>query len=63
MLCLFEKNNWSAEEKRNSEGRGGKYLVHREEEEGTRVKEYEENIWMRKTFCPRGKRSMEKENL
>ena len=36
LLCSFEKNNWSAEEKRNGEGRGGKYLVYREEEEGTR---------------------------
>ena len=27
-----------------------------------RDKEYEENIWMRKTFSPRGKGRMEKEN-
>ena len=75
MLCSFEKNNWSAEEKRDGEGTGGKYLVHMGEEErrrktkkifgrGKHLVQGGEEEWRRRKIFEKGKKwsTVEKKN-
>ena len=55
VLCLFEENIWSAEEKKKREGKRGKYLEKENictQRRRRTEKKKKENIWKRKIFSP-----------